>query len=164
MPEISVLRLDQSREMAMRLSEINVGYADILTLKYVYEYTNEEIADMLQLTEVNVRKRLSRARRALKGYTYEDNRVFGDNVMMTFTNGTEEISFDQSPNGASYQFDTEDAQTIEVKVAGSEGYLILKDNRVILYWYDTESGYTIISYDVDPDEIMKMAESMERKQ
>jgi len=66
MPEISVLRLDQSGEMAKRLSEINTSYADILTLKYTYEYLDMEIADMLSINEANVRKRLSRARMALK--------------------------------------------------------------------------------------------------
>lgn len=66
MPDISIIRLDQSREMAKRLSDINAGYADILTLKYVFEYDNDEIADILLITEANVRKRLSRARKALK--------------------------------------------------------------------------------------------------
>lgn len=64
-PEINVLRLDKTREMAKNLTEINPSYADILTLKYTYEYTNFEIASMLSISEVNVRKRLSRARRSL---------------------------------------------------------------------------------------------------
>lgn len=94
------------------------------------------------------------------GYIYEDYRSFGKSVMITFSNGIEEISFDQSPNGASYQLDTEDAETRDVTIGESEGYLILKENRVILFWNDDLNGYTIISYDVEADEIMKMAESM----
>lgn len=75
-PEVNVLRLDKTRDMAKNLSEINVSYADILTLKYTYEYTNSEIAGMLSISEANVRKRLSRAKEALKkiiegGGTYE---------------------------------------------------------------------------------------------
>ena len=73
MPEISIIRLDQSREMAKRLSDINTGYADILTLKYVYEHENSEIADILLITEANVRKRLSRAKKALKGVIEGDD-------------------------------------------------------------------------------------------
>lgn len=65
-PEVNVLRLDSSREMAKRLSEINTRYADILVLKYNYELTNTEISKMLSISEVNVRKRLSRAKKALK--------------------------------------------------------------------------------------------------
>ena len=75
-PEVNVLRLDKTHEMAKNLSEINTSYADILTLKYTYEYSNTEIAGMLSISEANVRKRLSRAKMALKkiiegGGTYE---------------------------------------------------------------------------------------------
>jgi RNA polymerase sigma-70 factor (ECF subfamily) len=65
-PEVNILRLDKTHEMAKILSKINPSYADILTLKYTYEYTNSEIAGMLSIIEVNVRKRLSRAKKALK--------------------------------------------------------------------------------------------------
>jgi len=75
-PEVNVLRLDKTHEMAKNLSEINPSYADILTLKYTYGYSNTEIAGMLSISEANVRKRLSRAKEALKkiiegGGTYE---------------------------------------------------------------------------------------------
>ena len=95
-----------------------------------------------------------------KGYIYEDHRSFGKSIMLTFSNGIEKITLDQSPNGASYQLDTEDAETLDVNIDGNEGLLILKENRVILFWHDVLISYTIISYDVEPDEIMKMAESM----
>jgi len=65
-PELTILRLDQSHEMARLLAKINHGYADILALKYTYEYTNDEIASMLSISEENVRKRLERAKKALK--------------------------------------------------------------------------------------------------
>ena len=94
------------------------------------------------------------------GYIYEEYRSYGKSVMITFSNGIEEISFDQSPNGANYQLDTEDAETRGVTIGESAGYLILKENRVILFWNDDMNSYTIISYDVEADEIMKMAESM----
>jgi RNA polymerase sigma-70 factor (ECF subfamily) len=74
-PEINILRLDQSQEMAKNLSQINGSYADILTLKYTYEYSNVEIAAILSIQESNVRKRLSRAKKALKKIIEEGENV-----------------------------------------------------------------------------------------
>lgn len=65
-PEVNVLRLDRTYEIAKSLSKINSSYADILALKYTFEYSNSEIATILSISEVNVRKRLSRAKKALK--------------------------------------------------------------------------------------------------
>ncbi len=64
-PEIHVLRLDQIHYVSKKLNEIKPEYADILTLRYEYEYTNEEISKMLDIEEGNARVRLMRARRAL---------------------------------------------------------------------------------------------------
>jgi RNA polymerase sigma-70 factor, ECF subfamily len=66
MPEIRALRIDKSAWVASELGKIRQEYADILTLKYTYEYSNEEISRIYSITEVNVRKRLSRARNALR--------------------------------------------------------------------------------------------------
>lgn len=65
-PEINVLRLDQSQEVARLLDNINKGYADILTLKYLYEYSDKEIASILSMSEGSVRTKLTRARQACK--------------------------------------------------------------------------------------------------
>lgn len=65
-PEINVLRLDQSQEVARLLDKINEGYADILTLKYLYEYSDKEIAGILSMSEGSVRTKLTRARQACK--------------------------------------------------------------------------------------------------
>jgi len=65
-PEINVLRLDQSQEVARLLDNINEGYADILTLKYLYEYADKEIAEILSMSEGSVRTKLTRARQACK--------------------------------------------------------------------------------------------------
>ena len=64
-PEIHVLRLDEKEWIAEKLAKIKKEYADILTLKYYYEYPNSDIADMLSTSEGNVRIRLMRARNAL---------------------------------------------------------------------------------------------------
>jgi len=65
-PEINILRLDQSQEVARLMDNINEGYADILTLKCLYEYTDKEIAEILSMSEGSVRTKLTRARQACK--------------------------------------------------------------------------------------------------
>lgn len=63
-------------------------------------------------------------------------------------------------NAILHYHEAEDAETRDVTIGESKGYLNLKENRVILFWNDDMNSYTIISYDVEADEIMKMAESM----
>lgn len=65
-PETYVLRLDQSKWIADQLSQVKREYADIMTLKYVYEYSNKEISEMLSISEGNVRIRITRAKKALQ--------------------------------------------------------------------------------------------------
>lgn len=64
-PEVHILRLDQSREVAKKLTAIKPAYSDILTLRYTFDYDDSEIAALLGIKEGNVRARLSRARKAL---------------------------------------------------------------------------------------------------
>lgn len=63
-PELNILRLEDRKYVARIMSSINEGYMDILTLKYMYDYSDKEISEMLSMTEGNVRTKLSRARKA----------------------------------------------------------------------------------------------------
>lgn len=45
--------------------KISPIYRDILTLKYIEEYSNGEIGELLGITEATVRKRMERARKCL---------------------------------------------------------------------------------------------------
>lgn len=47
------------------LQTMTSKYADVLSLRYFYDYTNKEIADLLLISEENVRVRLHRARKIL---------------------------------------------------------------------------------------------------
>jgi RNA polymerase sigma-70 factor (ECF subfamily) len=47
------------------LSDLREQYKDILRLKLVYEYTDEEISKILDISQENVRVRFHRARKAL---------------------------------------------------------------------------------------------------
>jgi RNA polymerase sigma-70 factor (ECF subfamily) len=61
-----VLHLERGRELAESLSKINSGYADILTLKYYYELSNDEIGELINLSPQNVSVKLTRAKIALR--------------------------------------------------------------------------------------------------
>ncbi|WP_242965273.1 RNA polymerase sigma factor [Petroclostridium xylanilyticum] len=52
--------------LAEAILKLPVIYKDVLTLKYVQEFSNEEIAKMLDISEATVRKRLERAKRRLE--------------------------------------------------------------------------------------------------
>ncbi len=52
-------------KLAKKMKELNPSYADILSLKYFYNYKDEEISQMLNITPENTRIRLSRARKNL---------------------------------------------------------------------------------------------------
>jgi len=48
------------------INELPDTYKEILILKYSSGFSNVEIAEILEVSEVNVRKRISRARKLLK--------------------------------------------------------------------------------------------------
>lgn len=58
--------IETENELARILLQISPIYRDILTLKYIDEYSNYEIAKLLNITEVTVRKRIERAKKKLK--------------------------------------------------------------------------------------------------
>ena len=61
-----VLNLERGQELAAALSKINPGYADILALKYYYEYSIPEIAELINTSYNFVSVKLNRAKAALK--------------------------------------------------------------------------------------------------
>lgn len=65
-PEISYLNFERTREIANLLNQIKPEYADVMALKYVYQYSDTEISNMLKITEGNVRIRLMRAKKVLR--------------------------------------------------------------------------------------------------
>jgi RNA polymerase sigma-70 factor, ECF subfamily len=72
-PELNVLLLDRSKWIAQQLAAIKKEYADILAMKYLYGYSNTEIAGMCRISEENVRTRLTRAKQALQKITGEEH-------------------------------------------------------------------------------------------
>jgi len=75
-PEEYMLKIENADWVARKLTSINPEYADVLVLRYTYQFSMEEIAYLLNTTEGNVRVKLHRARKALheimKGEYYEN--------------------------------------------------------------------------------------------
>jgi len=67
--------LDSLAEAVLKLPAI---YKDALKLKYVQEFSNEEIAKMLDISEVAVRKRLERAKRKLEEILKREDSTYAE--------------------------------------------------------------------------------------
>lgn len=65
-PEQYLIKVDNAEWVARKLASINTEYADILVLRYTYQFSNDEIAHLLDMSESNVRVKLYRARKALQ--------------------------------------------------------------------------------------------------
>ncbi len=70
-----IILIGEAKWLAERLSELNTEYAEILTLKYYYEFTDSEIAELLNIRHQNVRTRLHRAKKSLKKLIEKNNEM-----------------------------------------------------------------------------------------
>lgn len=69
----------EKSELVSKLITLPVQYREILYLYYFEDFTMREIAELLKMTEGNVRTRLSRARTKLKAvYTFSEEEVLTD--------------------------------------------------------------------------------------
>lgn len=62
---------DEMDLLMQAIIHLPIIYRDILTLKYVQEFSNEEIAKMLDISESTVRKRLQRAKEKIRKFLSE---------------------------------------------------------------------------------------------
>lgn len=67
-----VIRIGDDKWLAEKLSELKSEYAEVLTFRYYYGFSDIEIADLLSISYENVRTRLSRAKAALRKLLEED--------------------------------------------------------------------------------------------
>lgn len=56
----------EDNEKFLEIEELPDIYKEVLILKYSSEFSNTEIAEILEISEMNVRKRISRGRKLLK--------------------------------------------------------------------------------------------------
>jgi len=64
-PVMNYINLENLTEVTSKMNQKNSDYADLLTLKYYYDFSNSEIADLMKETENNVRVKLHRAKKTL---------------------------------------------------------------------------------------------------
>ncbi|NLJ59249.1 MAG: sigma-70 family RNA polymerase sigma factor [Tissierellia bacterium] len=64
-----------------KISLLNEPYADIITLKYFFDYSDKEIAKILDITEQNARVRLHRAKRSLINLVKKEKEKEGDEII-----------------------------------------------------------------------------------
>lgn len=67
-----VIRLSDAKMIAEKLAQLSPEYADVLTLKYNFEFEDKEIAKILKISHANVRVRLSRAKMHLRNLMRAD--------------------------------------------------------------------------------------------
>ncbi|WP_312645080.1 sigma-70 family RNA polymerase sigma factor [Hydrogenoanaerobacterium sp.] len=68
-----IIQEESYSNMKQMLSRMDAKYADVLVLRYIHGYKNEEIADLLSISNGNVRFRLHKAKRLLLGILSEVN-------------------------------------------------------------------------------------------
>ena len=64
-PETATIHRERSEAIQLLLNELNTDYKAAVTLRYWYDYSYAEIADILDTTESAIKSRLFRARQAL---------------------------------------------------------------------------------------------------
>ena len=71
LPLDKVISEERSKELIGKLLNIRKEYMDVILLRYLYDYSTGQIAQILGLTPENARKRLSRAKQAAQRLLYE---------------------------------------------------------------------------------------------
>ncbi len=67
-----VIRMGDAKMLAEKLATLKREYADVLTLKYYFQFEDVEIAEILKISLSNIRVRLSRAKSHLRILMCED--------------------------------------------------------------------------------------------
>ena len=97
-------------------------------------------------------------------YAISDTKIFGDSKIVFYQNPEgSEIQFSQSPYSDSFQVDTEEGKTEDIKIQGHQGLLVDKDGMLTLLWFDQDSTFFILGR-IDKNDIIKMAESTKKEE
>ena len=65
MVDEKLISIEMLSQIASKINELHPAYSDIISLKYFYFYSDNEIAKIFNITQENVRVRLYRAKRSL---------------------------------------------------------------------------------------------------
>lgn len=99
-----------------------------------------------------------------EGFALESEEQFGDMIVLSYINELKDhyIRYHQSSNNSNLQLDSENAIIEDIKIRGMNGIVISKEDFIILFWYNEELNFYIIS-DIKLEELIKVAESLEIK-
>ncbi|MGF7060272.1 RNA polymerase sigma factor [Brassicibacter mesophilus] len=67
----------EDSNLIKKILKLPPNYSNILMMKYAHGYTDEEIADILDISKANIRKRAERARKALLKHIEEEGGIDG---------------------------------------------------------------------------------------
>jgi|BioPla2DNA2_1021312.scaffolds.fasta_scaffold09352_7 hypothetical protein len=95
------------------------------------------------------------------GYSFKSYTTLGDSIVIQYSSDEETIIFNQSKGDANYQLDTEGAEIRVVPIGEGSGQLILKDDRIMLFWSINEESF-LIQGEASEQEIIKMAENLKK--
>ncbi|PNT92198.1 hypothetical protein CDQ83_01065 [Clostridium thermosuccinogenes] len=70
-----IIDADILSKISSKIRELRPDYSDIISLKYFYHYSDDEIARLLNITPGNVRVRLHRAKQRLIMLLSEDREL-----------------------------------------------------------------------------------------
>jgi len=96
-----------------------------------------------------------------EGYYFESEEDGGLIKILNYSDGKNQIIITQTNNSAGIQIDTEDATTEKININGNEGFLIIKEDRSMIFWHNEERSFTITGK-IKKEEIIKIAESIEK--
>lgn len=96
-----------------------------------------------------------------EGYIYDYAQSAGSVTILRYSNGGDAIIFTQGNTGSAYHMDTEEAKMNEVPIGATSGYLIVKEEGLILFWSDDDTDF-MINGNLKPNELIKIAESLEK--
>lgn len=82
-----IIRFSDAKMLSEQLSKLKNEYADILTLKYYLEFEDKEIADVLKISNENVRVRLFRAKSELRKMMRE-KQAYNEHIRMCTNEGS----------------------------------------------------------------------------
>jgi hypothetical protein len=97
-----------------------------------------------------------------EGYKVVDNQDLKMIRAIHFVKDDNVIEFIQAENESNIQLDTENAETKNIYVNKEESILIVKDERVTIFWNNDEMSFSLTGY-LDVEEMTKIAENIEKK-
>lgn len=76
-----MIKYESLKALKEKISLLHQPYAEIISLKYFFDYSDSEIAKILDISELNVRVRLHRAKNSLIDLVKTDEENEGDEVL-----------------------------------------------------------------------------------